>query len=104
MRNIIVHPTNDQILLIATSQGIFRTQNRGFSWEQVLVGPAATGGGFVLDTEWRGLEFHPTNPDIVYASGRNIYESVDGGQTWTALTGTGASLDFFEYQFSPYFA
>lgn len=92
MRNIIVHPSNDNILLIATSQGIFRTSNRGFYWEQVLVGPAAVTGGFLLDTEWRGLAFHPTNPNIVYASGQDIYKSVDGGLTWTNMTNQQADL------------
>ena len=83
MRNIIVHPTNENILFIATSKGIFRTINGGSNWEQVLVGPVIN-GTLMQDAEWRGLEFHPTNPDIVYASGKEVYQSVDGGATWTS--------------------
>ncbi len=85
MRQIIVHPTNDAILFIATSQGIFKTNNQGISWEQVLLGKSNGSGGYTLDPEWRGLAFHPTNPNIVYASGKDIYQSVDGGSTWLLL-------------------
>lgn len=84
MRNIIVHPTNENILFIATSQGIFKTSNRGVSWQQVLIGANASGGQ-LLDSEWRGLAFHPVNPNIVYASGRSVAQSIDGGNTWTVI-------------------
>lgn len=77
MRNIIVHPTNDNILFIATSLGIFRTMDGGNTWAQVL--------NFTNATDWRGLEFHPTNPNIIYASGRSVFESTDGGANWTIL-------------------
>lgn len=77
MRNIIVHPTNDNILFIATSLGIFRTMDGGNTWKQVLSFPHAT--------DWRGLEFHPTDPNIVYASGRSVFESINGGNSWTIL-------------------
>ncbi|MGH1337694.1 MAG: T9SS type A sorting domain-containing protein [Aureispira sp.] len=88
MRRIIVHPTNDQILLIATSQGIFRTTNGGSRWQQVLVGPVNNGSitNYLWETAWRGLEFHPTNPNIVYASAKDVYQSIDGGITWSSMT------------------
>jgi hypothetical protein len=85
MRNILVHPTNDNILFLATSLGVFRTTDRGTTWTQVLVGPPDPSGGYFLDTEWRGLEFHPTNPNTVYASGREVYRSTDGGVTWASM-------------------
>lgn len=85
MRQIIVHPTNENILFIATSQGIFRTQNGGNTWLQVLATIPDGNGNQVLDPEWRGLVFHPTNPNIVYASGQDVYRSVDGGLTWTSM-------------------
>ncbi|MGH1334680.1 MAG: T9SS type A sorting domain-containing protein [Aureispira sp.] len=88
MREILVHPTNDNILLIATSQGVFRTTNRGATWQQVLVGAVDPAGGYFLDTEWRGLNFHPTNPNVVYASGREVYQSTDGGSTWNTMNAT----------------
>lgn len=84
MRNIIVHPTNENILLIATSKGIFRTIDGGSNWKQVLVGLVVS-GTLMQDSEWRGLEFHPMNPDTVYASGKEVYKSVDGGATWNTM-------------------
>jgi hypothetical protein len=84
MRNIMVHPSNENVLLIATSKGVFRTTNGGVNWTQVLVGPTVN-GALMQDTEWRGLEFHPTDPNIVYASGQDVYKSVDGGATWTSM-------------------
>ena len=77
MRQIIMHPTNDNILFIATSLGIFRTVDGGSTWEQVL--------NYQNATDWRGLAFHPTNPDIVYASARGIFMSVNGGDSWQIL-------------------
>lgn len=85
MRNIIVHPTNDNILYLATSQGIFKTTDRGGLWQQVLVGPSSGVGTWTLDTEWRGLEFNPLDPNIIYASGKEVYRSEDGGSTWINL-------------------
>jgi len=82
MRNILLHPQSDSILFIATSQGIFRTTDYGTNWTQVLIGPDSV----TLDPEWRGLEFHPVDPNIIYASGRDIYKSTDGGITWTSMT------------------
>ena len=92
MREIAVHPTNPNLLLIATSHGIFRTANGGQTWRQVLVGPPNGTGGNLWDHEWRGLVFHPTNPDTVYASGKDIYCSTDAGLTWVSMTG-GQGLD-----------
>ncbi len=88
MRRIVVHPTNEQLLLIATSQGVFRTGNGGSTWQQVLVGAVDSGSinNYRWETAWRGLEFHPTNPNIVYASAKDVHKSLDGGTTWTSTT------------------
>lgn len=75
-------------------RGIYRSNNSGENWEQVL---------FVTDsTSAIDLVQHPTNPDILYASmwerirGLNyrrsggpssgIYKTVDGGDSWIELT------------------
>ncbi len=86
MREIVVHPSNANILLIATSQGVFRTSDGGTTWQQVVTGRPNGQGGHFTDSEWRGLVFHPTNPDTVYASGRDVFVSADAGTTWTSMT------------------
>ncbi len=96
MRNILVHPSDDNILFLATSQGIFRTTNRGVTWQQVLVGPSTGVGTWDLDTEWRGLEFNPLDPSIIYASGREVYYSRDGGTNWTSRNITPVAGNFIK--------
>ena len=76
-------------------RGIFRTQDGGKSWQQVLKVNASTGAA--------DLTMHPTNSLIMYAAmwdhGRKpwfiksgsdqggIWKTVDGGDTWKKLTG-----------------
>lgn len=77
---VIVHPSNPNIVLVSTSDGIYRTTDGGINWTQVLT------GSLIKD-----LEFHPSNPSIVYSAamtfnGRNtIYKSIDNGNSWTSL-------------------
>lgn len=100
---VIVHPTNPDIVFVAglghpyganEMRGIFRSVNRGESWEKVLYINHNTGAVQV--------EFDPTNPEILFAdmwehqegpwenasfSGPNsgLYKSTDGGTTWKKL-------------------
>lgn len=75
-------------------RGVFRTRDGGKSWEKVLFVSDSTGA---VD-----LEFHPKDPDVIYAttwrgerkpwtiiSGAReggVYRSDDGGTTWKHLT------------------
>lgn len=71
---LIMHPTNSNIIIAATSNGIYRTTNAGTSWTQVLTG------------SYKDIEFKPTDPNTVYAAGTSFYRSTDNGATWTAVT------------------
>ncbi len=91
IRRMIINPDNPDQLFVATSQGIFRTNNANSSnpvWEKVF-----TGVNDYFDTEFKGLCFKPSNTNTVYASGQDIYKSVDGGNTWESITGTSVNLD-----------
>jgi len=82
-RRMIINPQNSNQLFVATSSGIFRTNNALAGnpiWSRL------TQGLDTLDTEYRGLEFMPGNPSTIYTSGKDIYKSVDGGNTWQCLT------------------
>lgn len=75
-------------------RGIFRSENGGESWEQVLFVSDSTAGVDIVQ--------HPTNPDILYAAmwermrgltyrrshgtTSGIYKTTDGGDTWALLT------------------
>jgi hypothetical protein len=79
IRRLIINPSNPDILIAATSFGIYRTTDAGANWLQRKNG------------SYRDVEFMPGNPNIVYAaSGSQFFKSTDGGDTWSnAITGTG---------------
>lgn len=42
---------------------------------------------------YKSLFYHPGNPSIVYASGQDVYRSIDGGLNWTSMTAAYPGLD-----------
>jgi hypothetical protein len=77
--DIKMFPTNNQVIIAACDQGLFRTIDGGISWTTVQVG------------NWQELEFNPGNAQIVYAVKQinnvtEFYKSTDGGQTFTIRT------------------
>lgn len=100
---ILVHPDTSNTILVAAEgplwspggeRGVYRSEDGGETWTQVLDIDADTGA--------TDLEYHPTDPSVVYAAsyerrrsvwsfhaggaGSGIYKSVDGGVTWRELT------------------
>ena len=79
------HPTNPQIFLLGTGEGIYRTVDGGESFDQrqasVYFGP---------------LAFAPSNASVAYAGGHSdfntadgqIYKTADGGDSWNTVTGS----------------
>ncbi|MEI6899869.1 MAG: hypothetical protein WCL00_08325 [Bacteroidota bacterium] len=85
IRRLIIHPSNPNVLLAATSDGIYRTNNAGVSWTNQKQG-----------TYFMDIECKPGDPSYVYAAsynpsgGAQIFRSTDGGINWfqaTSLTG-----------------
>lgn len=74
---ILVHPSNPDIVLACSKDGIFKTVDGGKTWKSVLSGISI-----------RDMEFKPSNPNIIYAAtisfgGSNaILKSIDNGETW----------------------
>ena len=76
--DLLIHPTNNQILWCITNAGIFKTSNGGTSWTNVRAGNFAQGS----------LRLKPADPTTVYAvDGDNFYKSTDTGSTFTMNTG-----------------
>jgi CUB domain/Divergent InlB B-repeat domain/Secretion system C-terminal sorting domain/Fibronectin type III domain len=81
MSRLLIHPTNNQILLAAGNAGIYRSMNGGTTWAQVST----------INT--KDLEWQPNNPNVVYAGSRSsnsdpsagVWRSVNGGVTWSKL-------------------
>lgn len=101
---IAVHPTNPDRVYVAAlgnifgpnpERGVYRSQDGGKSWQQVLFVSDSTGA---VD-----LALDPNNPRVIYAAmwraerkpwtlidgGREggIWKSIDGGDTWEKLGG-----------------
>ncbi len=109
---ILVDPRDADVALVAAmghaygpnpERGVYRTSDGGKSWTKVLYrGPEAGAIDLAAD---------PSNPDVVYAalwsmrrppwsqyppvegSGSGLYRSVDGGKSWTQVTGGGFPAD-----------
>jgi photosystem II stability/assembly factor-like uncharacterized protein len=77
IRRLLLDTANPNILLAAGTDGIYRTDDAGATWQQVAQG------------NFCDLEFKPFNHDTVYASrgssgGNPFFVSYDNGQTWNA--------------------
>ncbi|MEO6254469.1 MAG: 3-coathanger stack domain-containing protein [Ferruginibacter sp.] len=75
---LVIHPTQPDILMVATDDGIYRTTDGGNNWAQIE-----------NNIYFWDIEFHPTNPSIVYAVGNEMnvetrfYTSSNSGATFT---------------------
>lgn len=79
--DLILHPTNNQILLCATSAGLYRTINGGTTWTVEQAGDFSQGS----------VRFKPNDPTVVYATSANrFYKSTNTGDTFSNIT-TGLS-------------
>ena len=110
---ILVDPKNPDIVVVAAlghifgpnrERGLYRTEDGGKSWRQVLFVDENTGGA--------DLAADPDDPSILYASmwqarnypwlsywkpmvgpGSAVYKSADGGRSWKRLAGGGWPAD-----------
>jgi PKD repeat protein len=80
---MIINPLNKNVLLLATSNGIYRTTNAGTSWAVVA------GSG----TKFTDIEYKPGDTTTVYAcTASTFYKSTNGGASFsTGSTGLPAS-------------
>lgn len=100
-RRLKIDPSNSNRLFIATSKGIFRTENALATTPQWTL---LSNGLNPEDNQYRGIEFKPYHSSTVYASGRDIYKSTDHGNSWSSLTGPTTGLDFEEMLITEHFA
>ncbi|MCH8905213.1 MAG: hypothetical protein IIA45_15040, partial [Bacteroidetes bacterium] len=75
INHIAYHPTVPNLVFISTSQGLFRSTDDLATWTSPI-----------SSTAIYQIEFHPANPNIIYAREWNdsfIYRSTDGGVTFS---------------------
>jgi hypothetical protein len=75
VNQMLIHPADDETIFAATSDGLFKTTNAGVDWTELT------------SLEYVDIEFHPTNPSILYGSTRSgrIYKSSNSGDDWTQI-------------------
>ena len=72
---LAMDPNNANVLLAATTKGLYRTANAGATWTEVL------------DFKTYEVKFKPGSSTIAYATqGGDFFRSSDGGLTWTLIT------------------
>jgi photosystem II stability/assembly factor-like uncharacterized protein len=76
---IAVHPTEPNIVYVGSSKGIYRSANRGDTFEHCPM--------TADDPDVWSLLFDPTNPRRIYAGASpvSVYRSDDGGNSWKRL-------------------
>lgn len=80
VNRLLMDPSNQNILIAATTRGVFKTLDGGATWDQQMTG-----------REFIDMEFHPSNPNIIYGSTKNgeIYLCTDGQQFGPAVYSDG---------------
>ncbi|WP_052574560.1 WD40/YVTN/BNR-like repeat-containing protein [Gemmatimonas aurantiaca] len=106
INRILIHPRNEDIVWVAATgplfgpggdRGVYKTIDGGKSWTRVLAGDDDTGAN--------DIAMQPDDPNVLYASlyqrrrtaccmngggtGSAMYKSVNGGESWTKVTGGG---------------
>lgn len=78
---IQLHPTNPDILYIATNDYIYKSRDGGKTWSNLSKGMSYS--------RVIAMAIDPTYPATVYAGtkGDAVYKSYDGGQRWVSMRG-----------------
>jgi hypothetical protein len=75
--HMLIHPTNSNIIIAATSSGIYRSTNAGGSWTLVSSN----------SSYYKDLSFRPGDPNIVYATASGLfYRSTNNGASWSQVS------------------
>lgn len=88
------HPTIPNLIFVGTSVGIYRSDDNLTTWTSQLP-----------SFEFTDIDFHPTNPNIIYAYAKDnanvVYVSADAGVTWTTTSIPGSAGNQGTVQVSP---
>jgi photosystem II stability/assembly factor-like uncharacterized protein/PKD repeat protein len=72
---VLINPNNTNVLLVATSGGVYRSDDAAATFTQVQTG------------SFKDMEFKPGDPNTVYACGGEFYKTVNNGLSWTKISG-----------------
>ncbi len=77
INKIVIHPTNSDIIFVSSQNaGMFTSVDGGVTWSSPI-----------SDSKCYDIEFKPGDPNVVYVSGYGVHKSIDGGHTFTTISG-----------------
>ncbi|TNE53373.1 MAG: PKD domain-containing protein [Bacteroidetes bacterium] len=71
---LLIDPTNSNMIIAATSAGIYRSLDAGANWTIERTG------------SYKDMEFKPGDPNTIYAAGTSFVRSTDNGNNWSTIT------------------
>ncbi len=71
---LVINPLDTNTLIVATSDGIYRSVNAGHTWNRSISG------------NFKEVVYNVSDTNVLYATSGQIYRSTDGGVTWSART------------------
>lgn len=75
MNEIYIHPTNSNIIWVATNAGVYKSNNAGTNWTRTIVGNI------------KDIKLKPGDPNIIYAvTPSEFFKSTDAGDSFTEIT------------------
>ena len=91
-RDLVIDPSNTNILYLASSEGIFKSTDSGFSWNK------KNNGDIDINHPWtENVIIDPTNTDHIFRTNNHnwtTFVSYNQGDTWMATELTAGSLTF----------
>ena len=83
---IEIDRVNPDIVYAGTTKGLFRTANKGESWDRI--------GQSITEPFISSIVLHPSNSSVIYAGGpAGVWESTDGGKSWQTQNAGLATLN-----------
>jgi photosystem II stability/assembly factor-like uncharacterized protein len=88
--------TNGMRVYAIATQGLFRSDDGGASWQRSTTDPRILGNGY-----FSRVFVDPKNADFVYVAQTSMYRSTDGGRTFEAWAGAPSGDDFHVLWINP---
>ena len=79
VQSVIVHPGNPEVLIAGTSDGVYRSNNRGKGWTRLNVAER--------NRQIWSVYVDPTNHKRIFAGASpvEVFKSEDGGESWKSI-------------------